>query len=90
MQFKPSEFNRASEPGRIFFRCASIDVQERTIQLLDIDAAILHRLEGVGVLNQSARGLVGTGIGAVGGELHRTGTFSPRSIAAYFRAVHAR
>ena len=70
MQFKPSEFNRASEPGRIFFRCASIDVQERTIQLLDIDAAILHRLEGVPMLHQPARGFFGISEGAFGGVLH--------------------
>ena len=31
-------------------RCAPIDVQERAVDLLDVDAAIQHHLEGVRVL----------------------------------------
>ena len=36
----------------------SVAVQERAVELLDIDAAILHGLEGVGVLHQPARGFL--------------------------------
>ena len=48
----------------------SVAVQERAVELLDIDAAILHGLEGVSVLHQSARGLLWISKGSVGGELH--------------------
>jgi hypothetical protein len=37
---------------------------------LDVDVAILHRLERAGVLHQSARGFRRIGIGSVGGEFH--------------------
>jgi hypothetical protein len=45
--------------------------QERAVEFLDIDAAILHRLEGVRVLHQTARSFVGIAIEAVGGVFHQ-------------------
>jgi hypothetical protein len=46
MEFEPAAFDRELEPGRILRRYAPIDVQERTVDFLDVDAAILHNLEG--------------------------------------------
>jgi len=43
---------------RIFRRRTPIDVQKWTVDFLDVDTAILHNLEGVGVLHQTARGLL--------------------------------
>ncbi len=37
--------------------------QERRVELFDVDAAILHRLEGAGVIHQATRGLVGSAKG---------------------------
>jgi hypothetical protein len=38
-------------------------LQERTVDFLDVDTAILYRLESVRVLHQSPRGLLGVGEG---------------------------
>ena len=43
--------------------------QERPVEMLDVDAAILHRLEGAGVLHQTARGFVRISEGTVGGDI---------------------
>jgi hypothetical protein len=43
---------------------------EQVIDLLDIDAAVLHRLDAVGYLQQLAGGLLGVGVGSRGGEFH--------------------
>ncbi len=59
-----------ARPAAYSFRRAPIDVQERAVELLDVDAPILHGLEGVRVLHQSARGLLRINEGSVGGELH--------------------
>jgi hypothetical protein len=70
MEYEPAAFDREIEPRRLFCRCRSINVQERTVDFLDVNTAILHHLEGVSVLHQTARGLLRIGKGAVGGELH--------------------
>jgi hypothetical protein len=41
------------------------------------------------VLHQAARGFPGVGVGPIDLHLHRNGTSSPRSRAAYFRAVQS-
>ena len=67
---RPAVMEFKATARRIFFGCASIDVQERAVELLDIDAPILHHLEGMRVLHQSPRGFLRISKGAVGGELH--------------------
>ena len=57
-------------PAEIFFRRAPIDVQERAVEFLYVNAAVLDRLECVRVLHQPSRGLFGISEGAVGGEFH--------------------
>jgi hypothetical protein len=49
VEFKPAAFNSEREARRILCRCASIDVQERAVELFDVDASVLHHLEGVRV-----------------------------------------
>ncbi len=56
MKFEPAEFNRASKAGYSAVR-PFVAEQERAVELLNVDAAILDRFEGVRVLHQSARGL---------------------------------
>jgi hypothetical protein len=63
MQFQPAPFNGELEAGTVFRGCAFIAEQERAIELLDIDPAILNRFESVCVLQQSARGLLRVGVG---------------------------
>jgi len=54
MQFEPAAFDSELE----FRRGAPINVQEWAVDFLDVNAAILHHLEGVGVLHQAARCLL--------------------------------
>jgi hypothetical protein len=70
MQFEPAALDGELETRRILRRRAPIDVQERTVDLLDIDAAILHHFEGMGVLHQTACRPFGISEGTVGCELH--------------------
>jgi len=71
MHFEPAALNRQVEAGPIFRRRSFVAKQERAVEFLDIDAAILHRLEGVRVLHQTARSFVGIAIEAVGGVFHQ-------------------
>ena len=57
-------------PCCIFIGRALVAEQERAVDLLDIDAAILHRFEGVRVLHQPPRGLFRISKGAIVGEIH--------------------
>ena len=68
MQFQPAPFNGELQAGAVFRGCAFIAEQERAVDLLDIDPAILNRFKSVCVLQQSARGLLRVGVGAVGGQ----------------------
>jgi hypothetical protein len=43
-------------------------IDERSVDLLDVDAAVLHRLDGIGQLHQLARGGLGVGEWPVGDE----------------------
>ena len=42
-------------------------VQKRPVDQFDIDAAVLHRLDRIGDLDQLAGGFLRIGVGAVGG-----------------------
>jgi hypothetical protein len=68
VQFQPAPFNGELQAGAVFRGCAFIAEQERAVDLLDIDPAILNRFKSVCVLQQSARGLLRVGVGAVGGQ----------------------
>jgi hypothetical protein len=53
---EPALGDRQLEPGAIFGRAAALLEQERPVDLLDVDAAVLDGLDGVGDLQQLARG----------------------------------
>ena len=78
VHFQPAQANGTIEALRVFRRRALVAEQERAVEFLDVDPAILHWLEGVGVLHQAAGGFVRIGIGSVGDELHQA---RPRSCA---------
>jgi hypothetical protein len=59
MQPEPALGDGALKTGLVFRRRALELIKERPVDLLDVDAAVLHRLEGVGPLQQLARGGVG-------------------------------
>ena len=50
VQEQPTARDRQVEAGPVFRRRSFVAEQERAIEFFDIDAAILHRLEGVRVL----------------------------------------
>ena len=54
-------------PAEYSARGAPIDVQERAVDFLNVDTAILHHLEGVGVLHQSSCCFFGISKWTVGG-----------------------
>ena len=51
-------------------RRATLPIQKRPVDLLDMDAAVLHGLGCVGDLDEFAGGFFGVGIGSIGGEFH--------------------
>jgi hypothetical protein len=67
---EPTALDRQLHARAVLCRCALVLKQERAVDLLDMDAAILHRLDGAGDLDQAARGLLGIGIGAVFSVFH--------------------
>src|SRR6201987_5811788 len=75
VQPEPAVGDGEIEAGLVFRRCALELIQERPIDLLDIDPAVLDWLERVGELDQLARGGLGVGEGALLNELH-CGVFS--------------
>ena len=56
MEPQPSAFDRELEACTVFRRRAAQVVQEWPVDLLDVDAAILHGLDGVGELRSAASG----------------------------------
>jgi hypothetical protein len=55
---------------KLLRRGAPVDVQERTVDFLDVNPAVLHNLESVRVLHQPSRGFLRISKGAVGGMFH--------------------
>ena len=45
MKFEPAKFNGTSETRRIFSGRALVAEQERAVEFLNVDAAVLDRLE---------------------------------------------
>ena len=53
--FSPAPYSAGEPPS---------DVQERLVDLLDVDAAVLHRLDRIGDLEQFSSGSIGVSEGA--------------------------
>src|SRR4029453_14486834 len=70
MQFQPAPCYGELQAGTVFRGRALVAEQERAVELLDIDSAILNRFEGVRVLQQAAGGLLRVGVGAIGSVFH--------------------
>ena len=68
VQPEPSALYCELEAGAVFGRPALELGQERPVDLLDVDATVLHRLDGVGDLQELARGDLGIGEGTTGDE----------------------
>ena len=60
VNFQPAQANGAIETRRVFLRRPFVAEQERAVDLLDVNLAILNRLEGVRVLHQTAGGWIGS------------------------------
>ena len=56
MQLQPAAGNRQIEAGLVFGRRGFLREQERPVDLLDLDAAVMDDLDGVGNLQQLAGG----------------------------------
>jgi hypothetical protein len=59
VQLKPTARERQIKAGPVFGRRPLVAKQEGAIEFLNVDAALPDRLESVGVLHQTARGLFG-------------------------------
>jgi len=51
-------------PGAVLCRRAALLVQERSLDLLDVDAAVLHRFDRIGELKEFSGSGLGIGVGA--------------------------
>ena len=76
MQPQPAVGNGTLKTGLIFGWRALQLKQERPVDLLDMDAAVLHPLDGVGQLDQLAGGGFGIGEGTIRDELHSSALFA--------------
>jgi hypothetical protein len=54
-----------------------LSLKERAVNQLDVDAAVLHRFDRAGDLDDATLGLLRIGIGAGLGELHAADQVSP-------------
>ena len=62
---EPAALDRQLQASTIFGRRCALAKQERPVDLLDVDAAVLHRLDAVGDFKNLAGGLFGFGVGPV-------------------------
>jgi hypothetical protein len=62
--YQPAALDSELHTSAVFRRTALVLEQEGAVDLLDVNAAVLHRLDGAGDLDQAARGFLGIGIGA--------------------------
>jgi hypothetical protein len=63
--------DRDGEARAVFGRAAAMREQERPVDFLNVNAAVLDGLNGAGDLKQLARGLFGIGERSIGGVFHR-------------------
>ena len=66
VKHQPSSFDRQIQTGLVFVRRAFLAKQERPVDQLDVDPAVLRGLDAVGDLNDLAGGLFGIGVRSVG------------------------
>jgi hypothetical protein len=59
VHYQPAALNRQRQTGAVFSRLSAMLVQERPVDLLDVNAALLDGLDAVGDLDQLAGGDVG-------------------------------
>jgi hypothetical protein len=82
-RLKPATLDREPEPGAVLGGCGMVLEQEGPVDLLDIDAAVLDRLEGTGALQEPAGGLLGIGVLAwFGVPVHAAAWSSSGKLAA--------
>ena len=67
---EPAALNRQAQTSLVFRRRAFLAKQKRPVDLLDMDAAVLHGLRAVGDLRDLAGWLIGIGVRSVRGEFH--------------------
>jgi hypothetical protein len=65
---EPAAIDGELHAGGVFGRAAAVAKQERFVDLLDMDTAVLDRLDGIGDFEDAARGLIRIGVRVVGGE----------------------
>ena len=63
------------DAGAVLRRTALVLKQERAVDQLDVNAAVLHRLNGAGDLDELPRGFLGIGVGG----FRRTSSLIPLS-----------
>ena len=68
MQHQPAALDRQLQASTVFGRRCALPKQERPVDHLDVDPAVLHGLDAIGDLQQLAGGLFGIGLGPVSGE----------------------
>jgi len=71
VQLKPTALDRELEPRRIFRKRRFVAKQEGVVDLLNIDPAVLNRLESSGVFQEAPRGRLRVGVGTVSSVFHR-------------------
>ena len=67
MHDQPAPCDGELQAGAVFRRRALVAEQERAVDLLDINPAILDDLESLGVLQETACSLFRIGVGPVSG-----------------------
>src|ERR1700674_5372210 len=72
MEDEPAAGDRQIEASLVFGRAALVFAEERPVDQLDEDAAVLRRLDRGGDLDQPARGFSWIAVGAIGGEFHQS------------------
>src|ERR1700681_4324440 len=68
---QPAAGDGELDAGAIFGRTATFLKQKRPVDLLNVDPAVLDRLDRVGDLKQLARGFFRVGERSLGGIFHR-------------------
>ena len=70
MQFQPTPCDGRTEAGAVFRGRALVAEQERAVDPLDIDPALLNGLKGACMFQPAARRLLRVGVGAIGGVFY--------------------
>jgi hypothetical protein len=81
VHLEPAVRDRELHAGAVLGRAAAVPKQEGAIDLLDVNATVLDRLNGVGNLQYLARRILRVGVGAISGQSQdlSLATLSPNS-----------